>query len=170
MGLLQKLGARQNHVPKNRKTQKLYRFSEGEMNWFQFSFENTLKKALNKLFSKFGWPMMMESCWNRVPTLAALGWNREKRENSTIISEGGNRRNQIYLQKHAKRCYEKAVEQIWLTYNDGRLRKLCTEVGYVGVGCWRWESAEAEHETMYGSKWQSSQVHWFCTRGNFTTL
>ena len=170
MGLLQKLGARQNHVPKNRKTQKLYRFSEGEMKWFQFSFENTLKKALNKLCSKFGWPMMMESCWNHIPTLAALGWNREKRENSTIISEGGNRRNKIYHRKNAKRCYEKALEQIWLTYDDGRLRKLCTEVGYVGVGCWRWESAGAEHETMYGSKWQSSQVHWFGTRGNFATL
>ena len=43
------MGARRNHVSKNRKTQKLDRFSEGEMDWFQFSFKNTLKKALKKL-------------------------------------------------------------------------------------------------------------------------
>ena len=42
------------------------------MDEFQIFFKNTLKKAMKKLYTKFGWPTMTGRCWNRVQTLGSL--------------------------------------------------------------------------------------------------
>ena len=43
-----------------------------------------MKKAIKKPCSKFGWPTMMESCWNRVPKLVKLACDEESEETETI--------------------------------------------------------------------------------------
>ena len=37
----------------------------------QICLQKSLKDAIKKLCSRFGWPMMIANCWNHVPTLAA---------------------------------------------------------------------------------------------------
>ena len=45
-----------------------------------------MKKAIKKPCSKFSWPTMMETCWNRVPKLVTLACDEESEETETIYS------------------------------------------------------------------------------------
>ena len=53
------------------------------MDKYEIFSANLLENNANKLCTKFGSPMMMETCRNHVPQ------KQQKRENSTIISQGG---------------------------------------------------------------------------------
>ena len=70
---------------KNSKNAKIQQISlRGEMAEIKIFFKNSLKDAIKKLCSKFGWPAMIGSLWNCVPSLGTWSLDVDAAAEETI--------------------------------------------------------------------------------------